>query len=266
MALAGAVVAAAGLAAAPAAHASTISPTYTCTGADDGTTTMLGMLGDSSSLAIQPTITMDGVGPAIPAGEAVNPQFNFGLELEPSLTDQVIAFGVTEGRVSGFEIRIDPHAGVTGEPLVVHPPDRTMTLVAGQPIAVSEGPFGGGSFTRTDGDSVAFAAGQVKLTLGVEFNGSPVNLNMICQASGDTIMSVVQEGGAAEVLSEEVARGDEAPAAAAPADAGPPPASELASTGNNWELTLAAFVAFGLGIAVLNEATLRRKRVTVRSR
>jgi hypothetical protein len=173
-----------------------INPTYTCAGADAATQTLLDVLGDEA-LSFAPTLAMAPIAPSPNQGEQFTASFTGGLNLDSELVDSVLAVGVTEATVSNLAIPVIPIDGVSGETFVMRPPDQSFTLSPGQPLSMTVGPFDA-TFTRTSaiGERIAFEVGELTVTLGATLGGSPVELHLACQPSGDMVLSMVDVQGA----------------------------------------------------------------------
>jgi hypothetical protein len=160
--------------------AAEVAPTYTCAGADPSSSSLLQVFG--ADVTFNPSLALDAVQPAPAEGEAFEVSFTGALELAGDLVDGVIAVGITSATVNEMMVTIAGLEGVEGEPVVGNPPPTEFELVAGEPVALTVGPYTG-TFTRTSavGSPVSFAPGALDLTLSATFNGAAVDLALTCE-------------------------------------------------------------------------------------
>lgn len=174
-----------------------ISPLYTCAGADAATDALLDLLGDEP-LAFSPRVSVGAISPSPEQGASFTASFTGQLSLAADLVSSIMAVGITEATVSNLSVPVRPNAGVSGEPVVMAPPARTFTLVSGQPLSFTIGPFDG-TFTRTSaiGQPVAWEVGELAVTLTGSLGGSPIEVNLLCSPSGTTVLSMLDGSGSA---------------------------------------------------------------------
>ncbi len=168
------------------------TPTYTCTGADATSQTLLDVLAEGA-VNFEPTLTVDPVAPVPAQGDAFTARFSGSLAVDPDIVASVIEAGITTASLSEVTIRVLPGVGVEGEELVAEVPPATFTLEPDQPVGLDVGPFEQ-QFTRTDaaGQPVSFEAGPMTITIGAALAGAPIELRLSCEPGGATSATLTE--------------------------------------------------------------------------
>lgn len=172
--------------------------TYECRAADTASQALLDLMteGGFDRLVVNPTIRREAVAPSPGPGDAFTAAFSMRLALPADLVDGVVGVGIDQVGLTDLTWTITPMDGVSGAPLVAHPPGQTIALVAGAPAVGQLGPVTG-TFTRTSelGEPVAFRSDGLTLTIQVALGAAPIDVKLACDPTAGNVLSATDEAG-----------------------------------------------------------------------
>jgi hypothetical protein len=187
----GAPAASARTSAVPVLPAGTATSTYSCTGADPDTQSLLDGVG-LSTFPLSTTVNSAQVD-SPDQGQPLTMTFTWHFTLSTDLVAISIGLGLTELDFHDVNLPMAPTTGVSGSDIVGTPGPQAVSIGDGsQPVTYSEGPFSG-TVTRTSaiGDPVVFTPGTVHSSVTVL---GTIVLNFVCTPGGDTVpLSVVDD-------------------------------------------------------------------------
>ncbi len=157
-----------------------------CRGGDAATDVLVGAVG---LVPIPVEVTGSVPGTVAPDGASVPVEFNWSLEVDggnPGLAYLWDLVGVDMITVEIVDVTLPllvSGAGTTATDVTGTPPDGSVTLVKGEKVFITAGPFAADiPVTGSAGDQIFFAVGDPLLTVRVELGGlgGPIDLVLAC--------------------------------------------------------------------------------------
>ena len=172
----------------------------TCTGADAASTALIGALG-GSSLQVPFTITSDVPATLEPEQSGSPIGFTWTVALDQGLIDKAVGLGLSTLTVKNAKLNVKVSGptsttGVESSPI----PDIALSLAAGQPASLTQGPFTSTLKDVGKGGIIKYSAGDISLTIVAALAGTVNNVNVTCSAPGTVATTSIKIPGSPDVV------------------------------------------------------------------
>src|SRR5690606_18151512 len=142
------------------------------------------------------TVRREAGAPSPGRGDALTAACSLRLALPGDLVDGGVGVGIDQVGLTDLTWTITPMDGVSGAPLVAHPPGQTIALVAGAPAVGQHGPRAR-SFTRASelGEPVALRSGGLPLALQGSLGPAPDPVTLASDPAAGNVLSATADAG-----------------------------------------------------------------------